>query len=1315
MDYPQNYNNDDGSRFDGVKTIGVFAGLALGVGASKAIRAGDLLPGVMPSINKYRVEMGRMASIAASRVPGSADADNVFEGGLFRDLGQIDAVSQKTNLQNELRREVINRYSQRGREGELTVQELLDSVTDQAVDLKSGEKAYITNLGSNIKRSDFEMLTRLSEGDNAIISKDSILDKNLFVSQTDNKAYRIFGSQTLKSTAQSFNIPGFGNPLDMLLTGDTPIAQSVSIKDMINRFDTASSGAVIGGKLYSIDSNKGASYLKDVDLLRVNSSAGRAARFIDPRFSEQSRMFEDDAVEKLAAGGYYDKQGLQNLASPVLESKAFKNLFGDQSFVYRGESYSGAGDEILPLTAKLDQFASKVPILRNFSSRFTENTTFFKSFVKEPIENLGKDTTLYPTDPAAAERLPTFFEFIAGKFSSSKGGSNKYVSMTRAEADAHYSSTASRTNVSKLEASRRDGPQYNSADSLGKIDPDVSDIAYNVATGAGASNQIRPKYMAVDKTTGNKLRIPMMQAMNTTLDLFERTTGLGVKSMTPEALVGLTIGASTSAYILSEALGFFDYLLEKANPFGDVGVKKTALYIYAAARTAQQQVLNWMSPLFAANEAIAPGSTDSLLGHGIRGAMGAIIGQKLFGGGRAGNRGFAGGVAGLLMMGTMGVNKDAGELWDEYMGNKLIDVRESRFWGMGPQDWMGGDVKYQRKSLIAMELDDSRYDHFGGKGMYFLTDSVLSMPLRMAGGITGLGELTKLPGLDPYAVERRNYYNNPYPVTGNMFENTPIIGPLLGSTIGQIFKPTKIMHAQEMQDYYSNPESSELQDIARSLGQDFTVNRRSMPRLKGVGDSVGASLDNMMDLFGLRGFVLSSAKAAITGNKSFVEQDLFFADSGVMTNISDRFYENELGGMLGMSELTRRLLTRNKPGDKFNPLDPDNKNMFYSFERSLPRIGDPRAFGDSSGARYNPGSGITSDTMYNWNLEGSLSDRIGIPYLFGKMYSNKTPLELYKSRVRNSADFYDWGDPGETIVDPYFRDMKGEGALTGGVMGGALYFFGRSAVTRNVLGIGGSVFGVGMGLSEDTVSKSEQARRDTEEMYDFYQSSKVGQLKAIASKAGRGDLMFRLGRVESKTMAGLDYSLKGAEFLQQAYAAMPESDRRFLMDFANAPISNREEILEMVPEYFRRILIHTWASADQSYSEGSQEKAEMISNLNRKYDMPSAEWAGWDPGVDMDQMKLASVFNGAADLHDYGFWGSDERDMKRNYSYLQEHAVLPYMGQQSLLASLLSGDGATVTGSESMPSVYGRDDYNGVFTNDRSNTISGLMSNNGRF
>ena len=61
-------------------------------------------------------------------------------------------------------------------------------------------------------------------------------------------------------------------------------------------------------------------------------------------------------------------------------------------------------------------------------------------------------------------------------------------------------------------------------------------------------------------------------------------------------------------------------------------------------------------------------------------------------------------------------------------------------------------------------------------------------------------------------LHNTHYYSRPYPTTGPISEiaDIPIAGPVLSATIGQLFKPTRRMHEEEMRQYASETSKQEI-------------------------------------------------------------------------------------------------------------------------------------------------------------------------------------------------------------------------------------------------------------------------------------------------------------------------------------------------------------------------------------------------------------------------------------------------------------------------------------------------------------------------
>ncbi len=117
--------------------------------------------------------------------------------------------------------------------------------------------------------------------------------------------------------------------------------------------------------------------------------------------------------------------------------------------------------------------------------------------------------------------------------------------------------------------------------------------------------------------------------------------------------------------------------------------------------------------------------------------------------------------------------------------NGEVAVRQGRYWPLGTTPFKGGKVLYYRPS----------YYRKLAEGTGLTSDSYSSPAEKLAFGY----DFSPLRPLDPYRFERENYYDRPYPVTGEYF--TGPFGPAtaLGNlTVGKILKPQMRMHEQEV-------------------------------------------------------------------------------------------------------------------------------------------------------------------------------------------------------------------------------------------------------------------------------------------------------------------------------------------------------------------------------------------------------------------------------------------------------------------------------------------------------------------------------------
>lgn len=147
--------------------------------------------------------------------------------------------------------------------------------------------------------------------------------------------------------------------------------------------------------------------------------------------------------------------------------------------------------------------------------------------------------------------------------------------------------------------------------------------------------------------------------------------------------------------------------------------------------------------------------------------------------GRLGMVGLAAFVAhGVLTGGLTGSMAGSDELRDIYSGKKMIEMRSSRAWEAGGTPFEGGNTKYYRPHAYALMMNRVREKGIWGEN----EDQISPIGKWFTKNFT-------------YDLEKQNYWSRPYPISNAAFSDVPIIGGILGATIGKLIKPPKIMHA----------------------------------------------------------------------------------------------------------------------------------------------------------------------------------------------------------------------------------------------------------------------------------------------------------------------------------------------------------------------------------------------------------------------------------------------------------------------------------------------------------------------------------------
>ena len=128
----------------------------------------------------------------------------------------------------------------------------------------------------------------------------------------------------------------------------------------------------------------------------------------------------------------------------------------------------------------------------------------------------------------------------------------------------------------------------------------------------------------------------------------------------------------------------------------------------------------------------------------------------------------------------------------EHLRSGVEPVRSGRYWTLGNTPFTGGKIGYYRPTWYRRAQSDYQFTDvkYGSKDEYWANHW---MPTPRYPGAPIRHFIT-----DPYHYELKHYYTRPYPMTGRLGHEIPLIGPVISATIGRILKPQRPMHVEEV-------------------------------------------------------------------------------------------------------------------------------------------------------------------------------------------------------------------------------------------------------------------------------------------------------------------------------------------------------------------------------------------------------------------------------------------------------------------------------------------------------------------------------------
>jgi hypothetical protein len=420
-----------------------------------------------------------------------------------------------------------------------------------------------------------------------------------------------------------------------------------------------------------------------------------------------------------------------------------------------------------------------------------------------------------------------------------------------------------------------------------------------------------------DQYVGFKLpeKLPLVGGLNPKFQV-----GSGGKWMMKR--VAQTIGVM-SAYQAADA--FTDVNPLFAGTILDEGIS------VAAAETAMRGSLAFhkVKDLFGATsaakhlEGLLPSSTTTIPGAIVGGMMWGPLGIP------------AGALLNRLASPVMpDLDKSYEEMKEIYSGRELVPVRKGRFWIFSKSGYEGGGVERFHPHFFARVK--SQYKHtetlYGSKAEAFLYKP---WPLL---GVNPLGHF-----IDKYHYEKKHFHTRPYPYSAPAFSEIPIIGPLLGATVGSlpiIGKPPKAMHQEEIAHYYgtdgtthrfgelaqsSMPAPSQMEQLAY-MEKAYNPNSSARTELRG-GPSRYINPHGLMNLMGQQSYNFTEA----AGFAGFATESMMgghpydisprFSTTKEMWSARRMYWDMDLGDIGFTQEFIRRFVPKEKKiWEKVNPL-----------------------------------------------------------------------------------------------------------------------------------------------------------------------------------------------------------------------------------------------------------------------------------------------------------------------------------------------------------------------------------------------------------
>lgn len=288
-----------------------------------------------------------------------------------------------------------------------------------------------------------------------------------------------------------------------------------------------------------------------------------------------------------------------------------------------------------------------------------------------------------------------------------------------------------------------------------------------------------------------------------------------------------------------------------------------------------------------------------------------------------------------------------------------------------------------------------------------------------------------------------------------------------------------------------------------------------------------------------------------------------------------------------------------------------------------------------------------------------------------KFLQVRSPLEMYERRDVYGKTFQDWRHPirdfliptAESIANKPFLEALIFSTALGAAFGATRKGMRTGALVGLALGLGlkayGAIAGGGRGgafvpprrLKEYAINEyfdtlkyikymrlfEEEARRAKEEEGKDVRAYLIGETDEEiriepGTHAANAALYYQMAQ---STM----YGHNRGEDVGAYVSALPKKERRYYRYFVDATEEERERLRQIAPDYFLRALQEAWG--EEPVPKKSLE--EIFSN----YYLPGPTWEGWQPDVDIEDVKVRYIQHEGMDVSDFYIYKDEVDRAKR--------------------------------------------------------------------